>query len=368
MKNESINLLAVGDIFLADTPLKTGCGVKDSIYRNGKDYFVEKIKTIIDGHDICFGNIESVLSDKGRNVYDISSVEIRGKSDFTDIISRSGFNVVNIANNHIFQHGMEPYIDTIDNLASKGVKIIGDDYSNRNFATFELNGFVIGFVGYSLHYEQYHPMLKAPYSLRENADDILRDIQKIRTSFNGLLVCSLHWGYEFMDSISLEQRELCHKLVDCGVTIILGHHSHAPQGIEEYNGGLIAYSLGNFIFDMDADPANKSFALVISINSNGIAGSKIVPIEIKDDYCPYLMNKSQSDQFIAKIHNLSSNIRSGACLPDVQMEAIQQKISGEIYRTNYKNFFKNFFKTNVYYNIQIILRALMRRIGIAHSP
>lgn len=368
MQNKSIKLVAVGDIFLADSPLKTGLGVKSCINKNGKNYYINKIKKILNGSDICFGNIECVLSNKDVNKYNISSVEIRGQSDYADILIESGFNIVNIANNHIFQHGLEPYLDSIDNLVSRGIKVIGDEYYNRNLEIFELNGIIIGFVGYSMHYEQYHPNKKTPYSLKIKSDDILADIKKIKSRFDGILVCSLHWGHEFLDSISLEQRELCHQLVDCGVGIILGHHSHVSQGIESYNGAIIAYSLGNFIFDMDNDLSRKSFVLEINLNCNGITSNKIIPIHIGDDYCPCLMDKEHSDNFILRINELSVDIINGLSLPDDQMKINEQQVSSNIYKHNYMSFFENIFKTNIYYNVQIIIRAILRRIGVVHNP
>jgi len=368
MQDNMMKIIAVGDIFLADSPLKTGLGVRKSIKSNGKAHFIEKMKAILNGYDICFGNIECVLSDKNYNKYSISSVEIRGESDFAEIISESGFNVVNIANNHIFQHGLDPYIDTIHNLENKGVKVIGDEYFNKNLETFEQGDIKVGFVGYSMHYEQYYPNEKVPYALKEKPEYILADIRRIKANFDGLLVCSLHWGYEYLDTISLEQQELCHQLVDCGVGLVLGHHSHVPQGIEKYNGALIAYSLGNFVFDMDIDITRKSYALEINISRNGPINSRIIPIRIGDDCCPCLMDKSGSECFIAKINDLSSDIVKKVSLTDNQMKAIERDASRIIYNHNYKIFFSNIFKTNIYYSLNMIFRALMRRIGILHNP
>lgn len=368
MLNNTIKIIAVGDIFLADSPLMTGRGVRSSIEKNGQDFFVDKMNKILNDYDICFGNLECVLSDKDYNKYSISSVEIRGESDYCDIISRSGFNIVNIANNHAFQHGLEPYIDTINNLKSRDIKIIGDEYFNNNLEIFEKGDIKIGFVGYSMHYEQYHPDELIPYSLREDPVDILTEIMNIKDNFDGFLVCSLHWGYEFLDSISLEQREFCHQLVDCGVSVILGHHSHVPQGIEKYNGALIAYSLGNFVFDMDIEIANKAFALEIDINSFGVIEYNIIPIHIGSDYCPSLLNNADRDKFIARIEKLTADIINGVSLPAEIMKTNQQSVSRNIYKHNYRSFFKNLFATNMYYNFQIIIRALIRRIGLARNP
>jgi poly-gamma-glutamate synthesis protein (capsule biosynthesis protein) len=70
---------------------------------------------------------------------------------------------------------------------------------------------------------------------------------------------------------------LGHKLIDNGVDVILGHHSHVFQKIEVYRNKIIAYSLGNFIFDMKEDENVRSGILEISIDHNKNLKANIIP-------------------------------------------------------------------------------------------
>jgi poly-gamma-glutamate capsule biosynthesis protein CapA/YwtB (metallophosphatase superfamily) len=81
-------------------------------------------------------------------------------------------------------------------------------------------------------------------------NDILEDVRAVRQQVD-LVVVSLHWGVEYVDQPSKAQREMAHRLIDEGVDLILGHHPHWLQGLEVYHDKLIAYSLGNFIFDQN---------------------------------------------------------------------------------------------------------------------
>jgi poly-gamma-glutamate synthesis protein (capsule biosynthesis protein) len=63
------------------------------------------------------------------------------------------------------------------------------------------------------------------------------------------VVVSVHWGTEFEAHPAPGQIEAAHLLVDAGADLVLGHHPHVLQDIERYHGGVIAYSLGNFVFD-----------------------------------------------------------------------------------------------------------------------
>jgi poly-gamma-glutamate synthesis protein (capsule biosynthesis protein) len=368
MPNSLVKLLAVGDIFLADSPLKLGRGVKTCINKKGREYYITKIKSITCGHDICFGNLESVLSRSNYNKYNISTVEIRGEASFINIIKESGFNVVNIANNHIFQHGLNAYLDTIRLLLKESIKVIGDEYLSSNFEVFECNEIEVGFIGYSMHYEQYRPTEKCPYALREKHKEIVNEIRNIKVSFSGILICSLHWGYEFLDTISIEQREFCHNLVDCGVSLILGHHPHVPQGVEVYNGALIAYSLGNFIFDMDIEETKETFALSVNINKNGIDAYELLPVVIGNDYCPYKMDKKNCEKFIAKMNGIRTTIESGSCLSDKDMKIKEKRAYNRTRKLSYFEFFKNITKMNLYHSVCIIMRTILRRMGILANP
>jgi poly-gamma-glutamate synthesis protein (capsule biosynthesis protein) len=58
----------------------------------------------------------------------------------------------------------------------------------------------------------------------------------------------LHWGYEYTDVPARWQIDVAHALVDAGADAVIGHHPHVLQAIERYKHGVIAYSLGNFVF------------------------------------------------------------------------------------------------------------------------
>jgi len=368
MSNNTLKILAVGDIFLADSPLNIGNGVKSNINKKGQSYYIDQIKTITEGYDICFGNLECVLSNKNYNKYDISKVEVRGESEFATILCETGFNILNIANNHMFQHGLDAYIDTVNNLTKANIKVIGDELFGRNFEVFEHGDNVVGIAGFSLHYEQYRPDEACPYALREEYEEICSDIKKIRANFNCLLICSLHWGYEYLSIISLEQRDFCHRLVDIGVDIILGHHTHVAQGIEEYKGGLIVYSLGNFVFDMETPETRKSFALEVVVSNKRIFSYKLTPIFICDDGCPNVIIGTEAEEFIDNIMTLSKEIESGVCLHDYDLKKLQENANSNIKNRNYRVFFNKIFTMNIYYYLMIIARALLRRLRILPNP
>ncbi len=366
MTKDSVNIVAVGDIFLGESSLNIGRGVTTAIKNNGSAYYIKHIKSIIDNHDICFGNLETILSNTGRNIFDVSTIEMRGAISALSILTESGFNILNIANNHIFQHGMAPYEDTISRLQKKGIEVIGN--KSDNLQVFDYEKIKIGFVGYSLHYEQYHPNDSIPYAFKNHYNEILDEIQTVRKTFKGILICSLHWGFEFLEDVSCEQRAFCHKLVDNGVSIILGHHPHVLQPIEQYKNAIIAYSLGNFIFDMNFDFTKISLALSVTICSTGITDFDFIPFRIAQNYCPTKLRCKELKKFNEKFKKFNEKFKNNNCKTDIELEKMATQKYNQLSHYNYIDFFKKIHTGNLYYKFLIILRALLRRIGIINNP
>ena len=104
------------------------------------------------------------------------------------------------------------------------------------------------------------------------------------------LVIVLHFGFEYCEYPNYEDVMFCHQLVDAGADLIVCHHPHIVQGIEKYKNGLIAYSLGNFIFDNTGETdarTSRSFilevALAISEKKLHIKKHSIIPTGIDNE-------------------------------------------------------------------------------------
>ena len=82
-----------------------------------------------------------------------------------------------------------------------------------------------------------------------------------------LLVVVVHWGDEYDDGPSLPQVRAAHALVDAGADLVIGHHPHVLQGVQRHGRGLIAYSLGNFLFENTNDPPRLTGVLRVRYRS-----------------------------------------------------------------------------------------------------
>ena len=105
------------------------------------------------------------------------------------------------------------------------------------------------------------------------------------------LVVSLHFGEEYQRIHNKRQEDLSHTAIDSGAKIVVGHHPHVTQDMENYTGGLIAYSLGNFIFDQNfSEETMRGAALEIKLSKNGeIKSADIKTVQLNEFYQPELI-------------------------------------------------------------------------------
>lgn len=200
--------------------------------------------------DIAMVNLECPVTLRGKKVR--KPFNFRMHPRFIAVLKEAGIDIVNIANNHIFDYGRVGLFDTIAYLDSAGMMCVGAGRNNAEAhrpVIIEASGKRIGFLGYYRGGE-------APAATGNRPGVAQRKIALIRTDIRGLkerdsvdyVVVNLHWGNEKSAAPQRWQIELAHDIIDAGADAIIGHHPHWLQGIERYKTGVIAYSLGNLIF------------------------------------------------------------------------------------------------------------------------
>ncbi len=248
-------------VFVGDVMLGRRVDTDKDIFKN--------IKYLLKRSDITFGNLECPLCEGLGYVdkkYVFSAKEKCGK-----ILKEAGFDVLSIANNHIIDCREEGLENTKKILEENDIKYLGIGKGQQKPAVIKKKGLKIGFLAYCKKQKMFKKLEKIPYIVGEN---IIEDVKKSDVDF---LIVSLHWGREYNLRPSEKQIELAKKMIDNGADIVAGHHAHIPQKIEEYNGGIIAYSLGNFVFDQMFNPlVKKSKILQVDIDNTGIKKYEVI--------------------------------------------------------------------------------------------
>lgn len=228
----------------------------------GKYYFDEMYKNIaplVKAADIAFVNQEGPIAGESFGIS--GHPNFNAPNEAGDALVNLGFDIVNIANNHMLDmdtiYRGTGLLNSINYWKTKDVMLIGGYLNKEDYETirvYEQDGVKIAFLSYTygvnsgLKLNSGSPELVIPYT---NDEDIVRQIAAAKEQAE-LVFVSMHWGDENTFTPTAEQKRLAKLIADCGADVIIGHHSHTIQPIEWIEGShgnktLCIYSLGNFI-------------------------------------------------------------------------------------------------------------------------
>lgn len=208
------------------------------------------VASLVDG-DVNFCNLETTVMDRNDIPRSPKKYNFRSHPEALKLVRQIGFNLFSIANNHLYDYGMKGIEQTLHWL-----RIVAAEVGDLHFAgagtsaeeaasptTFEIKGIRIAFLALS---GLTPSRRKGGYVASARYPD--EALARLRDCSANLKILSLHAGKEIVSKPDRLQRTLARKAIDeYGVHLVVGHHPHVVQGIEAYHGGLIFYSLGNFV-------------------------------------------------------------------------------------------------------------------------
>lgn len=270
----SVTFMAVGDVLLDR-------GIARKIDANGQDWPFAKVSPILKSADIAFCNLECPLSARGVKV----NKPFCFKADPANVkcLADAGFDVVSLANNHSLDCGRTGLVETMRCLDDLGIRFVGagDTLNDSKLpVVMELHGLRIAFLARNtLMPEGIWLRTDAPGTAGLDESTICREIAQARTKADVVIV-SLHWGIEYRQQSEEAQKVLARKMIDAGADLVIGHHPHVVQPIERYHGGMIAYSLGNFLFDSPQPICKKSIIFKCRLSKSGVSDVEVIPATI----------------------------------------------------------------------------------------
>jgi hypothetical protein len=245
-----------------------------SLYNIDLNHFTfdKRFEKLIKESDFNIGNLECPITDIGIKE---ENQAVNMSAPLSSVELLKYFQIVSLANNHIRDFKSQGLQDTIEALNTKSIKHFGVGKTQKQAIEplkIEKDGFKIAFLGATRYanatVDNGGGTAKDSFSLIEN------HIKKLKKD-GYFVILYFHWGYEYVRIPSPKERKLAHKCIDAGADVIIGSHPHIYQGIEEYKGKKIVYSLGNFIFHssvfVDLAPINndsrlkESFAFSIEV-------------------------------------------------------------------------------------------------------
>lgn len=266
--SSTVQIISVGDTIMAR-------GVEARAKISSLDFPLSRVANRLREADIAIGNYEAVLANEGVGKDRGGPLRMRSGIEGAGAVSRAGFKMMNVANNHTFDYGPAGLESTVKALNEAGVKTIGAG-PNREAAetptVTEVKGVKIVWLAYS--------MVMDPPEADEKPDNWTRarltakpeGITKIKAAVQAakalgdVVLVQIHWGVEYQDCPDEWQVAIGRAAIDAGAAAVIGHHPHVIQSYEVYKGGFIAYSLGNFLFDQD----RLAMAVWLRVDKNGL--------------------------------------------------------------------------------------------------
>ena len=247
----------------------------------GEDYGYpfRNVVSYFENDDLTLINLEGALTDTGNAQKKTHT--FRGPTSYVNFLTENSVEFASIANNHTMDYNQVGYDSTKATLEDAGVSFVERDSST--VITLE-NGVTVGVYGAVYYLIEEKTVTAAIKALDEQAD---------------IVIFAPHWGTEKSYNPLEDQTGLAHAAIDAGADIVWGSHPHVLQPIEEYNGGIIFYSMGNFSFGGNIYPEDYDSALIqqeLRLAADGtvtLGETTIVPVCIstrtdRNDYQPVL--------------------------------------------------------------------------------
>ncbi|WP_110112176.1 CapA family protein [Bacillus sp. CGMCC 1.16541] len=304
--DDEITLTMVGDIMM-------GRHIKEITERYGEDFIFRNVKGFFEESDYVSGNYEHPVIKGEENTYDKLDKSIHLSSNEKDLqtVKDAGFDVLSLANNHTMDFGVKGLEDTMQAFKKNQVDYVGAgnnmDEAKQAISYKEVDGVRIATVGFN---DVLVAGMKAdqnrPGVLDADPDVIFEVIQNAKDNAD-LVVVNAHWGQEYDVEPSPRQEGLAKAMVDAGADIIVGHHPHVVQSFDVYNGAVIFYSLGNFVFDQGWSNTKNSAMVQYHLNKQGEATVDVIPMQIKEGSPQPTESKWRQNRIYRDLTKYSSN-------------------------------------------------------------
>lgn len=256
-----IDIVSLGNLIIHQSQIN---GAKNE---NGYDFSpsFQYIKEMVSEADISLGILEGALAGGEPTGYPI----FNSPDEVIDSLRDTGIDVVNYANNHIYDYDDEGLQRTIEITKEKGLDVLGikSTEEEKSYLVKEVDGVKIGFASYVFETETingYKTINSNPVSINSenlintfNYNDLESFYNRIASEISAMkaegvefIIASMHWGEEYNTYTEATQNEIAKKLNELGVDIILGGHPHVIQPYEiicneSGHSTFVIYSQGN---------------------------------------------------------------------------------------------------------------------------
>jgi poly-gamma-glutamate synthesis protein (capsule biosynthesis protein) len=316
----TVDMVAAGDIML-------GRGVNNKMVGYGDySYPYKGIHDELQSADYRVANLECTLTDLTPVPTDPATFYFVSSKKAISGLVYAGFQTLTVANNHANGPGGHPaFSDMLQNLRDATISVMGggDTLAEaRAPSTQTIKGVKFALLGYHNYAEvaaQGPAATDTSWGLAPaKVALVTEDVTNARAKAD-IVIPYFHWGIEYTKVPTKVQQTLARAAIDAGADMVLGNHPHWTQGIEEYKGKLIIYSMGNFIFDQDwSRPTLEGMLIHFYWRDRALVGVRFVPTLDRDRCQPRVMTQAEGVGVFQRMWSGTDILASGVYGPEYE--------------------------------------------------
>jgi poly-gamma-glutamate synthesis protein (capsule biosynthesis protein) len=280
------------------------------------DYPYAEVRKLISQAGLAVGTLNATISDYPPRTGCVPTYVLVGSAENADALARAGFDLMSVATNHIKNCGLSncgdrAFFDTLENLRRVGILPVG---AGENLAeamqpvVVQLNGVRFGFVSLG----QLEPLAFAGEATPGIA---ILDEANLRAAIAAarqaadVVIAMPHWGPEDAATPNWSQRELARIAVEAGADLVVGNHTHVVQAVQEIDGVMVFYGLGNFVFDQNQDREHQQGVILqATFAGRRFAGYELIPTHVDADGRVHIAGHAEAAEILERIEAASRSI------------------------------------------------------------
>ena len=247
---------------------------------------LKEMKPYLARADYASINLETPIFETPPSAAAPKSVTFYSGPETLEALEWAGIDYVALGNNHIYDF-LEPGLDvTMSHLRASALTFSGAGKTEdealqplslpRQSDTFDF----FSYVGWPAGPPTQSAEADKGGAALGTSQNILETTQKSVTA-GAIPILQFHGGLEYVEEPTLSVETKLKHAVDAGAALVIGHHPHVVQGLELYQDKLIAWSLGNFLFDQYFYSAQSAALLYVWMDGEEFHHAEAVPIYIK---------------------------------------------------------------------------------------
>jgi poly-gamma-glutamate synthesis protein (capsule biosynthesis protein) len=251
------------------------------------------LRPLLGTAELRFANLESPLSDQnGQTQHPTEPLTFTGPPAGARALADAAFDIVSIANNHIWDYGRAAYLETLGHLEAREIAYTGGGKPGADPVSptvITRNGWSTAWFGMTAFWNAGYIEADAVKLVNfRNQPALLESIERARAEHD-LVIVSYHGGKEYAERISREQRAFAEAAMQAGADLVIGHHPHVPQGVSWHDARPAFYSLGNLLFERHRDHPWTSRGFLARVRFASTRPRAPEKVEL----CPYLVVNGQ---------------------------------------------------------------------------